>query len=162
MTGVVVRKAAVGDVDVLVDALVAALDWRGDQGATRATVAAQPDVWHYVDGWMRLGDFGVVAELAGIPIGAAWARLMPAGEPGYGFVDVSVPELTAGVAPGHRGRGVGRLLMTALLDEARAQGVPGLSLSVEDGNDAARHLYESCGFTVVGRNGDSDTLVLWL
>ena len=38
----------------------------------------------------------------------------------------------------------------------------GLSLSVEDGNDRARALYESYGFVVVGREGNSDTMLLAL
>ena len=38
---------------------------------------------------------------------------------------------------------------------------PAVSLSVEDGN-RARALYERAGFTVVGRNGGSDTMLLAL
>lgn len=34
-----------------------------------------------------------------------------------------------------------------------------MSLSVEDGNAAARGLYERHGFVVVGRNGGSDTML---
>ncbi len=161
MTGVVVRLADAGDRDVLVDALVWAADWRGDRGLSPATIAAQPDAWHYVDGWMRSDDFGIVAELDGTAVGAAWARVMPADDPGYGFVEAGVPELGVGLAPEHRGKGIGRLLLVALLDEARARGVRGMSLSVEDGNVAARRLYVACGFSVVGRVGDSDTMVLW-
>ena len=35
-----------------------------------------------------------------------------------------------------------------------------MSLSVEDGNTGARMLYERVGFRTVGRNGDSDTLLV--
>jgi ribosomal protein S18 acetylase RimI-like enzyme len=35
-----------------------------------------------------------------------------------------------------------------------------VSLSVEDGNDRARALYESLGFVPVGREGGSDVLLL--
>jgi L-amino acid N-acyltransferase YncA len=52
--------------------------------------------------------------------------------------------------------------MTALVERARAAGVPALSLSVEDGNGAARRLCDSWGFQKVGRVGDSDTLILWM
>ena len=34
-----------------------------------------------------------------------------------------------------------------------------MSLSVEDGNHAARALYTRHGFSVVGRNGGSDTML---
>jgi GNAT superfamily N-acetyltransferase len=48
-----------------------------------------------------------------------------------------------------------------LIDDARARGRKAISLGVEDGN-RARHLYERAGFTVVGRNGGSDTMLLKL
>ena len=60
---------------------------------------------------------------------------------------------------GSRGRGVGTALLAAAVEEAWRRGLPALSLSVEDGNPA-RRLYERCGFTVVGRSGDSDTMLL--
>ena len=49
--------------------------------------------------------------------------------------------------------------MAAVVDSAGQRRIPGLSLSVEDGN-SARRLYESAGFEVVGRNGGSDTMLL--
>jgi ribosomal protein S18 acetylase RimI-like enzyme len=48
----------------------------------------------------------------------------------------------------------------ALVDAIRASGAPGVSLSVEDGNDRARALYASLGFVPVGREGGSDVLLL--
>jgi ribosomal protein S18 acetylase RimI-like enzyme len=50
------------------------------------------------------------------------------------------------VASGHRGQGVGRALVTRVLDDARAAGVPRISLQTESDNDAARGLYRSLGF----------------
>ena len=50
------------------------------------------------------------------------------------------------VASGHRGKGVGRALVTRVLDDARAAGVPRISLQTESDNDAARGLYRSLGF----------------
>ena len=41
----------------------------------------------YVRGWGRPGDTAVIALEGGFPVGAAWYRLFPASEPGYGFVD---------------------------------------------------------------------------
>jgi len=49
--------------------------------------------------------------------------------------------------------------MTAIVELAGHRGIVGLSLSAEDGN-TARRLYERMGFTVVGRNGGSDTMRL--
>ncbi|MDQ1600439.1 MAG: hypothetical protein QOD68_1913 [Actinomycetota bacterium] len=50
------------------------------------------------------------------------------------------------VATGHRGQGVGRALVTRVRDDARAAGVPRISLQTEPDNVAARGLYRSLGF----------------
>jgi ribosomal protein S18 acetylase RimI-like enzyme len=49
-----------------------------------------------------------------------------------------------------RGAGVGRRLVEAALDFARARGTRVVQLTVTDGNDAARGLYERCGFVAFG------------
>ena len=46
----------------------------------------------YVEGFGRAGDCGVVAESAGLPVGAAWYRRFPADRPGYGYVSEDIPE----------------------------------------------------------------------
>ena len=51
------------------------------------------------------------------------------------------------VAPEARRRGVGATLVRAVCDWAREQGCEEVELFVADGNDAARLLYESCGFS---------------
>ena len=50
-----------------------------------------------------------------------------------------------GVVPERRGAGVGREMMAALVERARACGLRHLSLEVLKGNEAARRLYESAG-----------------
>jgi ribosomal-protein-alanine N-acetyltransferase len=49
-----------------------------------------------------------------------------------------------------RGRGVGRALMHALIDEARRRGANELFLEVRDDNPVARRLYGSLGFEEIG------------
>ncbi|WP_406861300.1 N-acetyltransferase [Streptomyces sp. HUAS MG47] len=157
-----VRPAVARDADLLWRVLLEAYNWSGEQRFSAGQLAADPYAARYLVGWPREGDFGVVAETdAGEPVGAAWARYLTADEPGYGFVAPDVPELTLGVLPGHRGRGHGRALMEALIRAAAQGPATCLSLSVEDGNPAAR-LYTSLGFTRAGRNGGSDTMVLAL
>jgi ribosomal protein S18 acetylase RimI-like enzyme len=109
-------------------------------------VQADPGIAPYLAGWGRTGDAGVVAEIEGTPVGAAWYRLHEAEHPGYGFVSTDIPEISIGVEAAWRGRGVGRALLEALVDAARAQGHEALSLSVDHRNAPALALYRSIGF----------------
>ncbi|WBQ08645.1 GNAT family N-acetyltransferase [Kribbella sp. CA-293567] len=153
-----IRAAGAGDRAFLQEMLLEAYNWDGQPRFTMEQLAAEDHASRYLEGWMRPGDFGVVAE-DGRPIGAAWARLLTAERPGYGYLADDVPELSIGVAPGRRGRGVGRALLAALIGAAAPYGR--LSLSVEPDNRAA-DLYRSLGFRLTGRNGGSDTMVLVL
>jgi hypothetical protein len=77
------RDATASDRDLLIDLVVAAVDWQdGADGAdvwTRERVLADDHLARYVEGWLRAGDAGVVAvDDDGAPLGAAWLRLLTA------------------------------------------------------------------------------------
>jgi ribosomal-protein-alanine N-acetyltransferase len=55
------------------------------------------------------------------------------------------------VHPGQRRRGIGRSLLTGVLDDARARKLKLVVLEVRPSNHEARTLYESFGFQVLGR-----------
>jgi ribosomal protein S18 acetylase RimI-like enzyme len=56
------------------------------------------------------------------------------------------------VASEHRGRGIGRLLLTSLIDRLSAfPQITTIRLGVTETQDPARRLYESVGFRVVGK-----------
>ena len=125
----------------------------------RDTVLAIPEVRLYLDGWGRAGDTGLVAVAEdGRRLGAAWYRLYPAENPSSGFVAADIPELSIGVVPEARGRGIGSALLDALLALAQQQGHRAVSLSVDRENPAIR-LYERKGFRAVS---DTDPTVSWL
>lgn len=141
--------------------LVEAAFWRPDgPPGSVDDVWSRPELAHYVVGWPRPGDLGVVAE-AQQPVGAAWLRFFSADDPGYGFVDAGTPEVAMGVVPVWRGRGVGTGLLDALIVAARGAGSAALSLSVEPDNPA-RRLYERFGFHRVGVVDGSLTMLLRL
>ena len=50
------------------------------------------------------------------------------------------------VLPGYRGRGVGKALLNALMDELKSRGVTVVFLEVESDNSNAVALYEKAGF----------------
>jgi len=119
-----------------------------DGMASPEELQAIPELAHYVAGWGRRGDLGVIGIRGGEPLGAAWARTFPANDPAYGWVDEATPELAIGVAPAARGTGLGTALLVRLLDEARDRGIGAVSLSVRVDNPALR-LYRRLGFVAV-------------
>ena len=154
------RPATQDDLPILWDFLaIAAYEPDAD------TAKAVPFVAAHLAGWQRPEDFGFIAERDGGPVGAAWARqFAPAEQPAF-FVDERTPEVTIGVKPYVRGRGVGGMLLDALFAEAARRGV-GLCLNVRHDNPA-RRLYERVGFRLVpgssvpNRVGGTSLGMLW-
>jgi ribosomal protein S18 acetylase RimI-like enzyme len=147
----IVRRGGHQDVRFLRDMLHHAFYWREhDQGST---------AMRYVRAWGRPGDTAIVALEDGFPVGAAWFRLFPPDDPGYGYVDDHTPELAIAVVPSRRGHGIGDALLSALLERAREAGHTALSLSVDSTNEGAIRLYEKHGFERAGDDGDSVTMV---
>jgi GNAT superfamily N-acetyltransferase len=134
--------------------------WRPDRPRPPIDEAlSDPHLARYLKAWGRLGDAAVIAEEAGDPIGAAWYRLFPADEPGFGFIDASIPEVSIAVRADRRGRGVGGALLSALINRARREGYRALSLSVERTNSAVS-LYERLGFVRVAPDDGAWTMRL--
>ncbi len=138
-----------------------------EQGLTSPdALRAIPDLSRYVDGWGDRDDLGVVGGTATEPEGAAWIRLFTSENPGYGYVEDTIPELAIAVAPAARGTGLGTALLTRLIAEARSR-YPAISLSVRAENPA-RRLYTRIGFIdvadseIINRAGTTSvTMLLW-
>ena len=73
-----------------------------------------------------------------------------------------MPEIFIAVLAEHRGEGVGRRLLTALIEDASSQGVRALSLSVHLLNPVAVHIYERAGFVRVGGTDTMRVMLLTL
>lgn len=154
-----VRAAEQADGAFLGDMVVEAANWRQGGALPRHQVLTSADYSRYVAGWMRPGDTGFVAlDTHGEPIGAAWYRMFPRTDPGFGWIGTGVPELIIGVRPIWRAHGVGRALLQRLCDQAKAEGFARVSLSVERGNFAST-LYRSEGFAVTHAGIGRDTMV---
>jgi len=159
MATIRIRPAIQADGVFLGDMVVEAANWRQGGALPKHQVLTAPEHSRYVTGWMRPSDAGFIAlDDAGEPIGAAWYRLLPRSDPGFGYVGTGVPELIIGVRPIWRAHGVGRALLQALTEQARASGYARLSLSVERGNFAVT-LYRSEGFAVTQSGFGRDTMV---
>lgn len=121
-----------------------------------------PHLRKYHEGWGRAGDCALLAFLKNKPVGAAWYRLFEEDHRGYGYVDANTPELGIALTEKARGGGVGTMLMQAIIQHARENGYPALSLSVDPENRSAVHVYEKLGFRECGGAGTSITMVLGL
>ncbi|HCX84400.1 MAG TPA: GNAT family N-acetyltransferase [Micrococcales bacterium] len=152
---IAVREITPADGEFLVDMVLEAVNWEREHH-TRRGVLGNARLSRYAVGWGRQGDLGLVAvDLDGprglhVPIGAAWLRYFASSEPGYGFYEPGVPELTLAIVPGRRRLGIGHALLAALIARARESGVRRISLSVARDNEAAVRLYTQAGFVSVG------------
>ncbi|MFO7589407.1 MAG: GNAT family N-acetyltransferase [Acidimicrobiia bacterium] len=152
------RQAGAEDTRFLTEMLAEAVAWQPNAIPSVDGVLANPFFAHYVIGWPRIGDHGIIALDGSDPIGAAWYRHFTDSDRGFGFVAPSIPELSIAVVSGRRQRGVGRGLLRELLHAAAMNDCAQISLSVEPENPA-RHLYESLGFRVVGTDGGACTML---
>jgi ribosomal protein S18 acetylase RimI-like enzyme len=155
-----IRAATAADLPFLERMLFEAFFWDPSQYRPEFEIFKQdPEFGKLLEDWGRVGDRAVLAETAGIPVGAAWYRYWTPERHSYGYVDAGTPEVAIGVHPDHRSRGVGHKILQALIETAWSEGVPALSLSVAPDNFALK-LYEGAGFTKVGESGTSWTLRL--
>ena len=79
---------------------------------------------------------------------AGWAALSPVSRR---KVYEGVAEVSVYVGASFRGRGLGRALLSALVDESEAAGIWTLQAGVFPENAASVGLHKSCGFREVGR-----------
>lgn len=154
------RALRESDADLLAVATLGNMNWCAER-FTMGDILTRREFAHYLTIEPTRGDFGVVAERDGVPLGVCWALFLPADDPGYGFVDVRTPEASLWVAPEARGQGLGRRLLRAVVAEAGARGLGQISLSVEPDNHAKR-LYASLGFEDVAGREDDGVMLLRL
>ncbi len=162
MSSLAIVPATPSDLRFLVAMLREAAFWRDPATAPEVDeVLRRPELTRYVQGWGRPGDRGLVATVADTPVGAVWLRRFAAEDAGYGFIDASIPELSIAVDASHRGLGIGRCLLEAMLVQARLDGPAQISLSVETDNPAHR-LYQQVGFRDVEVADGAATMLVTL
>lgn len=107
-------------------AQIEALPLERIQGFVRQSVADDAVQFFAVDGDRVVG----------------WADVFP----GWAHAVRHVGSLGMGVLPGYRGQGLGRQLLQACIDKARAQGLTRIELEARADNLGAIRLYEQLGF----------------
>lgn len=137
---VVVRDCQSRDAELLWEFLAIAAYEPNAMAAMNVPVVAS-----HLEGWLRPGDFGVIAEHEGAPVGAAWARQFSLSENPVYYAGDRTPEVSIGVISELRGLGVGLKLLQCLEVKARRLSLDGLCLNVRDTNPALR-LYKRAGY----------------
>ncbi len=136
-----IRRATASDWKAYRDLRLRALTQAPDAyGTTLDEEDSQPDEW-----WRErvVGALSLIASHDELPVATAVGIPDPHEEGAQEIVAVWVE-------PSARGQGVARQLVMALVDDARAHSAPAISLWVSDGNEAARRVYELCGFRLTG------------
>jgi len=77
-----------------------------------------------------------------------WAALSPVSDR---CVYAGVAENSVYVHADHRGRGIGQILLAALIDRAEQAGIWTIQTGIFPENKASIALHERCGFRIVGR-----------
>ncbi len=150
--GVVVREAVATDEGFIKEMLYLAANAPGRPWPSFSESMAEPRNQRFWRGFGASSDLGVVAERSDRPIGAAWIRHLGAQS---SSVDEDVRTLAIGVVEHERGRGVGQVLLDALVVSANRARLTAIDLTVGGSNRAAMRLYSSRGFVVVADSGNS-------
>jgi ribosomal protein S18 acetylase RimI-like enzyme len=140
------RLAMLSDAIFLRAMLAEAAAPLGKDRPSAEQLLSNPQVTAFVDGWGRPGDHGIIAEAELEPVGAAWFRVFPDDDPEGGFVGGETPELLIALVAEHRGKGVGGLLLSALMEKAREEGKTSIGLNVARANLPAVALFRRHGF----------------
>ena len=99
-------------------------------------------------------DQGVVAEVDGKVVGAAWSRIMN----DYGHIDNETPSLAIALYKGYRGFGIGTAMMRGILTLLRSHGYRQVSLSVQKANPATK-LYLKLSFEILRENEEEYIMI---
>ncbi|WP_281790892.1 GNAT family N-acetyltransferase [Faecalibaculum rodentium] len=118
------------------------------------TIIHQPELALYIEDFGQADDICLIAEIQGKAIGAIWSRIMN----DYGHVDEETPSLAISLFEDCRNRGIGTMLMKAMLQKLKEAGYRQVSLSVQKAN-YAMHMYEKAGFRTMRENPEECVMV---
>lgn len=111
-----------------------------------ATFETTPPSWEAWDAG-HLADHRLVATTGADDAAVGWAALSPVSDR---CAYRGVAENSVYVDPDHRGHGIGRRLLAALLTDAEAAGFWTIQTGIFPENTASLALHQACGFRIVG------------
>ncbi|MDR0499899.1 MAG: GNAT family N-acetyltransferase [Coriobacteriales bacterium] len=138
---IIVRLIRESEYGVLPDFLYLAIFLAAGAEPPSRDIIKKPEFAIYIDSFGGEEDCGVVAELDGKIVGAAWTRIIPA----YGHVNNATPELAISVLSEFRNSGIGTQLMRRLFELLAERGYKQTSLAVQKESPAVR-FYKRLGY----------------
>ena len=130
-------------------AIVGLYNWAVNQ--TFATIDSEPldteEAAHWWEAHGKRSKLIVCTDESGL---IGWARLFPWNQRGFDIVEDLVY-----VDPVHQGRGIGRALLTELIQEAQGLGYRTIVATIATDNRAGLALHSRHGFEVVGTIKDA-------
>jgi L-amino acid N-acyltransferase len=130
-------------------AIVGLYNWAVNQ--TFATIDSEPldteEAAHWWEAHGRRSKLIVATDESGV---IGWARLLPWNQRGFDIVEDLVY-----VDPVHQGRGIGKALLTELIQQARGLGYRTIVATIATDNRAGLALHERAGFEVIGTIRDA-------
>jgi GNAT superfamily N-acetyltransferase len=139
--GLIIREIEQAEYSFLKEMLYQAIFLADDKITLSREIIEQPDLKQYIQGFGKEGDFCLVSEYHGQLIGAIWIRFIK----GFGFIDDETPELSMAVLKEFRGKGIGKQLLTTMIDGLKCTRLNRISLSVDKKN-FAYGFYKKYGF----------------
>lgn len=159
MNNIIIREIKAEEKGVLSDMLYEAIYQPDENNLIPRSVLEIPEVNAYIkDFGQEKDDYCLIAEMKGDIIGAVWVRVISRDIKGYGYIDDDTPEFAISLVKEFRSRGIGKRLMTEMINHLREKGYKQTSLNVKKENYAV-NLYKKMGFKVIEED-DQDYLML--
>ncbi len=117
-----------------------------------------PELKVYINDFGKTADLCLVADYKGTLVGAIWSRLFSEHNKGFGFIDEQTPELSMSVKESYRQQGIGKQLLTTMIEKLKRLEYKQVSLSVARANFAL-DMYLKFGFEIVSSDKKSAIMV---
>jgi len=158
----IIRQLLEEEYPILEDMLYEAIYQPDENTLIPRSVLDIPEVNAYIkDFGSKKDDYCLVADVDGDIVGAVWVRILSGSIKGFGYVDDNTPEFAISLFKEFRNQGLGKLLMTAMVDYLRKRGYKQTSLNVKKENYAVK-LYKKMGFETICEDGEDYLMLLKL
>ena len=156
-----IRELKENEIPLLEEFVYHAIFLREGSAPLLRSILHDPAIAVYIQEFGRKDDHCLVADCNGTVVGAVWTRILNGDVKGFGYVDDETPEFVISLLPAYRGKGIGTLLMKAMLKLLKQKGYVKTSLAVQKENYAVS-LYQHVGFEIIDSTDEEYIMVAHL